>query len=364
MRVLYDGEKFETQTAGGISAYFGQLISHLPDGVEATIALRQAVSLYLPDQDHAKRIRPRAFRSKLLSWWAERATFGAALRSGRYDLIHPTYYRTVMIDDVSRLPGRVALTVHDMVHEIFHDRIDPYGTHAAIKRRAIDRADAIICVSENTKRDLQRFYRVPDDRISVIYEAPVVDATGEADSEEPVPELYFLYVGSRDAAYKNFALALDGIAALTGRFPDLRLLVVGSPFEDVDRQEIGRRNLADRVVHLGHLSTARLAGVYRGSLALLYPSLYEGFGIPPLEAMACGTPVIASSVASLPEVVGDAGFLIETGKPDDFVDAMTLVLTDERERQRIVELGRRRVGMFNWTKTAAETASVYRSLLA
>lgn len=280
--------------------------------------------------------------------------------SGVFDIAHPTYYTLLTPWGIEEYRCPVVLTVWDMIHERFSQH-DPAGETASLKRKAIEAAQVVICISENTKKDLQEFYEVSESKIRVTHLASDLDVS-RAFGSEPVPETpYFLYVGAR-YKYKNFNGLLDAFAKARLSRPDTTLCVVGPAFTDAELKLIAELGIAGGVVNYGHVSDAHLAKLYRCSIAFVYPSLYEGFGIPPLEAMACGTAVVASNRSSIPEVIGDAGLLFDPSLPDELTDILLLLLAGGAERGRLVEAGRRRAQMFNWDKTAAQTFEIYRSV--
>ena len=137
---------------------------------------------------------------------------------------------------------------------------------------------------------------------------------------------------------------------------------MGPPFDETEKQALAELKLTDRIEHYGQVSDSHLAKLYHCSIALVYPSHYEGFGIPPIEAMSCGTAVIASNASCIPEVVGDAGLLFNPSSTDELVDIMLLLVDKPNERDRLVKMGCQRAQAFSWDKTAASTVDIYRSL--
>ncbi len=165
--------------------------------------------------------------------------------------------------------------------------------------------------------------------------------------------------------YKNFDQLLLAFSKIIDKpnFADLLLCVVGSPFNDQEKERLESLNLSTNVVHYGRATDGQLAKLYNCSIAFVYPSLYEGFGIPPLEAMACGTVVIGANVSSIPEVIGDAGLLFNPKSTDELVDQFLFVLENPIQRDNLIQKGKQQVKKFSWDKTAQETVAVYRSLL-
>lgn len=241
--------------------------------------------------------------------------------------------------------------------------MDPEGDTTRAKQSAIQAADAVICISENTKNDLLKYFPAAESKTTITHLAS--EFSGDwAYGDETIPSRpYFLYVGSRDKEYKNFDTLLIAFSKAASVNPDILLCVVGSPFNDEEEEQITELKLTDRMQHYRYASDTHLAKLYRCSVAFVYPSLYEGFGIPPLEAMACGTVVVASNSSSIPEVVGDAGILFEPKAAQDLADILLNLLDSPSERDRLIARGHHRRQQFSWDRTAAQTVEVYRSLL-
>jgi glycosyltransferase involved in cell wall biosynthesis len=257
----------------------------------------------------------------------------------------------------------MVITVWDMIYEVFaNDYLDPTGERKALKRKAIMAADALICISENTKQDLLRFFQVPESRITVTHLATHLNANMAA-GPEPVPERpYFLFVGTRHY-HKNFRLLLEALAKAVSVERDICLAVISRPeFNDEEKKIISDLKLETHIEQRGDVTDEHLAKLYRSSLGLVYPSLYEGFGLPPLEAMSCGGPVIVARSSSLPEVVGDAGLYFDPYSADELADALVQLRRNDSLRAELIRKGFERAALFNWAKTAAETVEVYRSL--
>jgi glycosyltransferase involved in cell wall biosynthesis len=166
--------------------------------------------------------------------------------------------------------------------------------------------------------------------------------------EESVPEnAYYLYVGTR-SGYKNFRRLLYAFAKVVSCYPEVNLCVVGSPLKDKERQLMSELKLINDVIHYSFPSDNYLAKLYRHSIALVYPSLYEGFGIPPLEAMACGTVAIASNSSSLPEVLGNAGILFDPESTEQLADIMLSLINSPIERDSWIAKGKKQAELFSW----------------
>lgn len=362
MRVLYDGLIYATQRAGGINRYFANVISRLPAGDSAVLTTPYEREVNFPA--HPKLdvhvASPRGPRGLDLATRPVRLR--RAERGFDHDLLHPTYYVLQTGRALRRVRVPVVLTVWDLTHVFFKRELDRHGIHAHLMRRAVSAADAVLCISENTRVDLLEHFRVAEDKVRVIPLATDMDASIITGSEQVPDYPYVLYVGSR-ANYKNFDLALRALAAIGDTQPDARLVVVGSSFNDSERARMTELGVLDRVEEAGVADDARVAALYARSRALVYPSRYEGFGIPPLEAMACGTVAITSNTSSIPEVVGDAALTFDPDSLEQLVEHLRSVLDDDSLRSELIARGAEQVRTFSWDRTARETFDVYHELV-
>jgi glycosyltransferase involved in cell wall biosynthesis len=365
MRILYDGKIYEMQAAGGVNRYFANIISRLPKDFTPALTTCKPQDVNYPAHPNLKTFfyKRYGFRPMQASYWLEKYYFRAVASFNPLDVVHPTYYSLLTRQEVNKCRYPVVLTVWDMIHEIFAERLDPSGQEVENKRKAISAAQAIICISENTKKDLLERYPLAEGKITVTYLASEIDASLSHGSEAVSSRPYYLYVGGRDATYKNFDGLLSAFAKAVSVRPDIALCVVGSPFNDAEKKRIAELKLTDHIEHYRYANDRHLAKLYRCSVAFVYPSLYEGFGIPPLEAMSCGTVVVASNCSSIPEVVGDAGILFNPRATGDLADILLSLLDNPTERDRLIAKGHQRAQVFSWDKTVAQTLDVYRSVV-
>jgi glycosyltransferase involved in cell wall biosynthesis len=262
-------------------------------------------------------------------------------------------------------------TIYDLIYErgLVHGVGAPINLYE--RKRAISKADVIICISNSTRRDLIEFYD------SIIRSKPIHVIHLGCDSAIPSPYApfsspsflgekgkrfkgFFLFVGGR-AAYKNFDLFLS--AFIEGQFvvDEFAIICTGASFSPAELRRLDELGLGDFVFSVGVVTSEKLLVIYKAAAALVYPSSYEGFGLPPLEAMAAGCPVICANVSSLPEVVGDSGLLVNADSVVDLARAMREIL-EEGVRRRLIVSGFKRVDAFSWNKTAVLHADVYNSL--
>lgn len=359
MKVFYDGQIYKLAPNQGISRYFTNIISRLPESYTPILTTYSRVNY--PSHQNLQVFKYKSFRPSRISSFLEKTYFQIVERSIKFNLIHPTYYSLLSQQKLSSYKCPIILTVWDMIHELFPERIDPYGQQAEEKRKAIHAAQIIICISENTKKDLLDRYLLPEDKVKVNYLAAAININ-IAYGSEPVPSRpYYLYVGGR-SSYKNFDGLLSAFAKAVSVQPNLALCVVGSPLTLIEHQLIADFKLTNHIEHYSYASDTHLAKLYRCSIALVYPSLYEGFGIPPLEAMSCGTATIAANSSSIPEVVGDAAILFNPQATFDLADILISLVDKPLERDRLIAKGYQRAKMFSWDKTATQTFNIYRSV--
>lgn len=362
MRILYDGSIFYGSHTGGIRRYFTNLISRLPATVEPWITTTYGAGLHFPAHTNLHIRRFPRFRPHRLSARFEKLYYQSIERWTRFALAHPTYYTLLSQHRLRDYRCPTVITVYDMIGELFPEGAPADGVATAAKRRAVDDAQRIICISQSTKQDLIELFGVSEATISVVYLAAEL-SRNLATGNEPVPSRpYFLYVGGHAWRYKNFDRFLRSMAQVIARHSDALLCVVGPPLSSQQLTRIESLGLSGHVQETGRVVDTHLARLYHHSVALVYPSLYEGFGIPPLEAMACDTPVIASNRSSIPEVVGDAGLLVNPESDEEIAAAMISLLESPSQREELIRRGREREKLFSLDKMAEETYEVYREV--
>jgi glycosyltransferase involved in cell wall biosynthesis len=359
MNVVYDAQIFRQQKYGGISRYFcevAQRLSHQP-GVWARILAPHHKNAYASELPPGTLLGwPKPERSQLqgASRLAGRVLVRGAIATIRPDILHETYY-----SDSWSTPTKTAriMTLHDMIHERFASQFDQNDTTAADKRSAVARADHIICVSEATRQDVMEILGVPAAKLSVIHHGSNLQPAPQVAAAPGAP--YLLYVGQR-GGYKNF-MALVSAAAAS---PVLRKLQIvcfgGGPLTPAEGAAVDARGLPRSQIVMRSGSDEAMAALYAGALCFVYPSLYEGFGIPPLEAMQCGCPVACSNTSSIPEVVQQAGAYFDPKDIDSMRHTLEELATSPTRCQDLRTLGREQVRRFSWDRCADETLAIYR----
>ncbi len=267
-------------------------------------------------------------------------------------------------------PIRRVVTIHDLIPLLFRDHAPRskknrlFPVYRWLMHRVARQADALIAVSDHTRRDIEAHLLPPvlhQQKIHVIHEGVRTVYTPARKPERDHVE--FLYVGRRDP-YKNLPLLIRCLDAVRKRGHPARLRVVGGDDARYPeaRQAATALRLDDAITWSGYIPDADLVTAYQRADVFVLPSRYEGFGLPVLEAMACGTPVICSNSSSLPEVAGDAALLIDPDRPDTLTDAMVRLARDARLRELYARYGITRAATFTWEKTARQTLVVYESL--
>jgi glycosyltransferase involved in cell wall biosynthesis len=318
---------------------------------------------------------------KCLPFAAEPGTFRTHFRlpllleNHRIDLLHmPWFYAPAFV------PCRLVITVHDLTEiaapEVGSSRV-VQTARLWFARRALERADRILAVSENAKRELARGFEVPEGKVEVVYNA--VDErflteplSGDAENilaRYAVDGPFVLYVGNI-RPQKNLARLIEAFAVVKNelrgdpQFAQLKLFVIGdslAPHPDL-RRAVVRTRLREDVRFLGFVPLGALRVFYASARAFLFPSLYEGFGLPPLEAMAHGVPVLASDTSALPEVLEDAALLVNSENVFELARGIRQIVTEEGLRTRLIAAGRAQVRKYSWERAAKQVLEVYRAV--
>ncbi len=344
MRLLLDARKIEDY---GIGVYirhvFGGLLRH---GFEDIQVLHLAGASRL-NVEATKEIR---IRAKNYNLW-EQVEIPWKVRSLKNYLYFSPHY----VFPVS-LRQRLVVTVHDLIHFKFPWFFRP-GVKVRIARFFLQqirsRAELVFTVSETTARDLAEMFSIPIEIIKIIHNGVAQEFFTLPRFPSPLPFPYILYVGNWKP-HKNLPTLLHAFSLLHGRYPELRLVLVGLTREPELRREIARWRLEESVLPLGFLPPDEVIRYLDGALFFVFPSLYEGFGLPPLEAMARGRAVISSPGGSLSEVLGEAALFFDPASAEDLAAKMEQLITDETLRQSYEEKGKERSRLFSWERSIAQ----------
>lgn len=351
MKIYYDNIIFSLQKAGGISIYWAELIRRLVDKTNVVFFEKNNCNIFRESLS-INTLKETMGSGKIIRYFP----FLKILPSKA--IFHSSYYRISLQTNVANIT-----TVHDFTYEYFSSGIAK-SIHIWQKGFAIKRSDGVICVSENTKKDLIKFYpSIDKSKIRVIYNGVGDEfyklANQSSLLNERLYELkgkkYILFVGDR-SAYKNFSMVLDVLKFLT----DYQLVVIGGKdFDSIETEKI-KRSKVD-VTHLKGITGKELNIVYNNAFCLLYPSSYEGFGIPITEAMQSGCPVISTNLSSIPEVAGNAALLIDVVSVDTIISEVHK-LEEPLFRSSLIEKGFKQSEKFSWDRCYSETHNFYESV--
>ena len=366
MKILYDHQAFTGQRYGGVARYFHDLMESLSSmGIGVELALQFSNNEYL--KNSSVRV-PKQFKNifgfmptSMLVSRTNRLNSIYQLQRGKFDVFHPTFFHQYFLQHLDNKP--FIMTYHDCIKEKFNlNHIDNASKEQ--KQELITCASKIIAVSENTKRDLLELYDVESDKIDVVYHS-----TNFINHQQPAhfyfktPSNYLLYVGARND-YKNFDNLLKSIKPVLKKHSDVVLLCAGGGnFSEEEIIMMKNLGIENQVIHQHFYSDNTLFALYQQAIAFVYPSLYEGFGIPILEAFACGCPVVLSNTSCFPEVAEDAALYFETTNKDDLSHKLEEIISNSELRKSLINKGLTRQKAFSVDKKAKETLEVYKSVL-
>ena len=383
MRILYDDQGF-FEPHGGVSRYFTEVMKRLPQGFEYRLPLVSSNNIYLRQPPFnlpphrqcvddfireycggrvfrgvsrvyrmCARIMPRRFPS---GEWANMRRFHAALETGAFDVLHLTGPHWVR-GDWNMVSGKkpIVVTIHDLIPELFNKDCRV----AACRRRLLKAASRIIAVSENTKRDVIRLYGTNPDKITVIYHGHLpIETVPQSGYSSDSP--YILYVGKRNG-YKNFGFLVRAVVPLLKN--GLKLFCTGSAFSTEERKFFKELGVSDCIIQK-FVSDVEMSLLFKNAVAFVYPSRYEGFGIPILDAFSAGAPVVLSNCSCFPEVAGDAALYFEDGDDVMIRRHVQRLLQGDSLRDELIRKGKERVKLFSWDKCANKTAMAYSTALS
>lgn len=360
MRVLYDHQVFSLQAAGGISRYYVELAKQLSQQRCWAPEIMLGIDGQLADDPGMRNVGMWRCAKAALSPGPVKYFLNEALSNsyaairGTVDVYHPTLYRSMPLVRCRKM----VVTHHDCIYERYPTLFRNAERVRKWRAKLFQRADAVICISESTRSDLHRFYDVDDRKTCVIHlgvtplpsfeDAPASSAAGRP---------YLLYVGSR-APYKNFIGMLRAFRR-ADLAPDLSIVVAGGgPFSPQERLEAERVG-PGVVSHFKAPSNAELARLYAHAHALVYPSLYEGFGLPPLEAMQFKIPVLVARGPATTEICGDGAIYFDPRDEDSFVVGLKSISLDQSARRETSMRGFAVQSRYSWARCARETIRVY-----
>lgn len=385
MKILYDNSAYDMQTHGGVSRCMWELCSHMTNDVDYQIGVIETDNVYLQENGFPQRgtlyrnfISRKNFigkrvlykfyynavynECKKIDCWPQinRLYSIQLLKKGNYDVFHPTFFDDYFLKYIGKKP--FVLTLHDMIPELYpqyYRRDDP---QILLKQTLVPKATHIIAVSEQTKMDAMRILNIAEDRISVIYHG--VNEKAYIPYKNPQYDFpYILYVGERHL-YKNFTQLLLAALPVLKKYKDLRIVCTGKPFSSEERFFFEALGIAHRLQHIFVKDECSLLDLYHNAITFVYPSEYEGFGIPILESYKAGCPVMLSRASCFPEIARDAAIYFKINKDEsDFAEKFEELYTlSTNERMNLIEKQYERLKDFSWTKSAKHLVDIYKKI--
>lgn len=379
VNVLYDHQIFMRQKYGGISRCFVELYKHMPSSCKATIAVRETDNVYARDfkgvnpsgYDYEHFICKRHFYGKgHLHLWYDKLRkvkyypdynknyLSYLLRKGDFDVFHPTYFDDYFLPYLKGKP--FVLTIHDMIPELYPQYFAKDDFQIVMKKKLVSLASVIIAVSENTKKDVMRILGVPEEKIHVVYHGCSFPSEG-SDRLYDIP--YILFVGER-GLYKNFMPFVKSILPVLRNHQDLRVVCTGRPFTQEELDMMNNQGVRERFCHHWVTNDNELYSLYHHAQCFVYPSEYEGFGIPILEAYQADCPVLLNNASCFPEIAGDAAvyFNLDSEKSNLAEQLERLLSMSREERKTLLTRQKERLAKYSWEESAKQLATIYQSL--
>lgn len=380
MKVLYDYQAFDMQRHGGVSNCFVKLVENMPSDIDWTIGVRETDNIHLQgshlmkvesmkDPSNTFICRKHFYGQGIMYDWYSRAfptrtSHGRnrlysieELKNGEFDVFHPTFFDNYFLPYLNGKP--FVLTIHDMISELYYSK---WNSQVVNKRRLARTAAHIIAVSEKTKSDIMDLLGVPEDKISVIYHgAP--DAICVGDEKPLIHQRYLLYVGDRDG-YKNFIPMMKELVPILRKYGDINVVCTGKAFSKEEIRFFDDNSIGDRMIHI-RPDDKGMVNLYQHALCFIYPSLYEGFGIPILEAYQADCPVLLNDASCFPEIAGDAALYFTLNDENSNLNKIVeqfLQMTGS-EIKSLLDKQKQRLTCFSWHESALKLSSLYASLI-
>lgn len=360
MKILYDHQIFSLQKYGGISKYFCELIKNIPPEHKFNLSLILSDNQYLKEDYEFfkkkniplpdKEFRGKGFLKRKI-YYLNKQYSRRSISSNNYDLFHPTFYDNYFFDSLKR---PYIITIHDLIAFKFKDTFFRKETIRPQMEKAIKNANRIISISQNTKKDIVDIFNINPEKIDVIYHGYNKQCIKTKLNNYGS---YILFVGTRNG-YKNFKTFARAVSCLLNKENGLKLICVGEPFSNEEIAELRRLKILKQTTALT-VDEKTLNNLYSNALVFVYPSLYEGFGMPILEAYANNCPVCLSNTSCFPEIAQNAGIFFDPDDHESILSAIEKVIYDNDCSKEIVIAGQNRLTSFSWEKAAKETISSY-----
>lgn len=352
MKILFDHRLFY-QVYGGASKYFVMMIKNLPKEIWTTTALWPCNEYAIANNlfpCYRKRFKGQGTLLELLNRPYTRYIVGKQ----KFDIMHQTGFDNYFYDKLGNKP--LVVTYHDSNLST----IDPHPEIVSQQRKALARANAIITVSNNTKKDLLKLFDIDEKKVHVIYHGIQIPIMEDYDEKRIISQPYFLYVGRR-STYKNFARAAKAFAKFKSQYDNVVFVCTSKGFTNDEYLMFKKLGIEKNVLAI-KASEKDMVRLYRDAIALVFPSYYEGFGMPILEAWSCHCPVLLSYASCFPEIAGKCALYFNPDSEDEIYRCMINIYEDQKLRNNIILLGNKRVKKFSWQHCSEEHLKVYNKI--
>lgn len=368
MNILVDPQTFNEQKFGGISRYHTELYLEYKQrmDIQITCPILFSDNLHLNEASlfcsfrntlFGSKLIPKFIRKKIAKLYKKKNIKRAIefIEKGDFDVLMATYYDPYFIEALGNKP--FVLTLHDMIHELFPQYFAGDLNTIKNKKILLEKATKVIAVSQNTKNDILKIYpHIDGNKIQVVHLAPsIITSKG---TKVNLPADYILFIGNRKY-YKNFIFFLKAVAPILHLYPKLFVVAAGgNKFTKEELQWIKKLDITSQILQQ-NFADSELATYYSKAKCFVFPSEYEGFGIPVLESMVCGCPVVLANHSSFPEVAGEAGVYFELNNELDLTNKILSLVENTDFREKHIQLGLQQVKKFSWKKTADNCLDVY-----
>ncbi len=363
IKVLFDQQIFARQKYGGVSRYFVELFNAFNAGndIEVNIPAVFSNNAYIKNCDYVNNYQPSLnFNKKIKEKFfikINNLIANKSIANQKFDIFHPTYYDSYFLKQINGKP--FVLTVHDMIHEKF-----PQYFHRKViewKHELVNEAYHIIAVSENTKKDIIVNYRIPEEKVTVVYHGNSI-VSSQSKKPDYLPSRYILFVGAR-SHYKNFENFIKACAGVIIDNPELSILCIGGgDFSNFEQALFEKLKITKNTFQF-QASDLELPAIYNNAELFVFPSIYEGFGIPLLEAFSNECPVACSDASCFPEIAQDAAVYFDPLEKESIKETIKKVIKNKDLKNDLIMKGKSRVLGFSWQKASDKTKNVYQNIV-
>lgn len=386
INILYDFQAFTMQSHGGVSRCFVELIKHFSNNIKYQIAIKESDNIYLKNEFPEMELSPISYsyddflknvniKGKHLlyeiynkyflhnnsSYNINKLESIKLLKSKQYDIFHPTYFDDYFLPYLKGKP--FILTIHDMTPELFPQYFSKYDYQIRKKKILANKAAHIIAVSETTKNDIVNLLHIDKAKISVIYHGYSALKSSNVISSRIIKEKYILFVGARNG-YKNFKLFIKDISIFLRKHNEYKLVCTGKSFNSEEKKLLNTYKIEMQVIQI-FADDNTMSNLYRNAECFIYPSLYEGFGLPILEAYAECCPVLLNYKSCFPEIAKDAAVFFNMDQNTSNLNQVLeeFIFGNSIDKNSLLNKQTNRLQQFKWDKSAQQLENIYKSIL-